>query len=173
MKVKKVGIIRNLITIATRFVDALDAIAQALDRGMEIRIDTPRSRSYRDDEISKDLFKQIDKLVKSQLIINKRTSTHRRTAEGIAEAQGRSVIYICPDNTFRNPNGDVIGNKGDSLHGTPYVECIPFSFASEDDFVSWLNEVINKPSSEEVLASTGIDYTKNNTREKHNENRQD
>lgn len=152
----------NLMIIIAKLVDITDVMILSLsDEGVEVvtkRAARIRGRFAHSNDPDKNpnqsLFEQIDLLVggRNMHIVN--MVSPRRTAKQIAKSQNRSIIYICPDDTYRNPNGDIIGKKGDSLHGTPYAECIPFSFASLNDFGDWLDSVIEN-------------------KEKHNEDRQD
>lgn len=148
----------NILIIVSKLVDILDVLIPIVsDEYREYVTKTMISKYFNEDNAdpSQTLFEQIKDMTQARNFIRRDMVSSRRTAEQIAKSQDRGMIYICPDDTYRNPNGDIIGNRGDSLYGTPYAKCIPFSFASEDDFISWLNEVIAVP------------------KEKHNEDRQD
>lgn len=136
----------NILIVVSKLVDILDVLIPIVpDEYREYVTKTMISKYFNEDNAdpSQTLFEQIRDMTQARNFIRRDMVRPLRTAEQIAESQGRDITYICPDGTYRNHLGEIIGNKGDSLHGTPYAECIPFSFASEDDFISWLNKAIN------------------------------
>lgn len=139
---------RNLMIIISKLVDIMDVLVPLI-ANEEVEIITRHlvGKYGIEGEQGRDpgqaLFEQIKDMVKARTFVRRDMIRPRRTAEEIAESQGRDMIYICPDRTFRNNRGEIIGEKGDSLHGGPYADCIPFSFGDEDNFKDWLNEVID------------------------------
>lgn len=133
----------NILVIVSKLVDILDMLLPVTNEDTLGAIEKVITRRYGGEsgaDPSQSLFEQIRNTSKARNFVRRDMVRPRRTAEQIAKSQGRDVVYICPDGTFRNHLSEIIGKQGESLHGGPYSDCIPFSFGSEDDFIDWLNE---------------------------------
>lgn len=94
----------------------------------------------------KALFDRIEKIMRVSIRNSSRRDplSPKKAVEDIAKAQGRDVIYICPDRTMRNSVGDVIGEKAEhGVIGIPpdYRACLPVTFTTDESFNDWLKEV--------------------------------
>ncbi len=138
----------DLMIIIAKMADMLDIMSQMLDE-FDVRLVAGTiSRKYdrkSGPDPGKVLFDQLKKMAEMSNFIRRDPITPKQTVENIAKAQGRDVIYICPDETIRSKNGDIIGGKSDHRGGgiisREFRGCLPVTFTNDEVFNEWLSEV--------------------------------
>lgn len=128
-------ICRYLIAFMSKMADVLDVMAKVVNRS-----DSDAS-SRKGPDPSKALFNQIKKIHFGKLA-QKPPKAPRRTVDEVAKAQGRTVIFFCPDGSIRSMDAEIVGRDGRFFGENKafYRESIPFSFADEATFNEWLAE---------------------------------
>lgn len=134
----------NLMVIVAKMADTLDIMAQMPGSVDAELVADVISRKYGRDaghDPSKVLFGQIKKMAEASNFVRRDLISPRRTVESIAEAQGRDVIYACPDGTIRSNDGSVVGDQSGNLISEGFRGCLLVTFTNDEVFNEWLKEV--------------------------------
>lgn len=124
--------IYHMAVVICKLIDVVDAMRKDLNFEVE---ESP----------SLALFNTLGEMMEEEGVDLSSINSEIGVVEAIAAAQGRDVIFSCPDGMYRNKDREVIYKKADSLHGTAYWGCVPYTFKSVKEFIDWIGEPAEVP----------------------------